>query len=118
MPGGGEGGGEFDMHCVQTDVDDRQKMQMLERLYKGSQKEVKRPDKVYVVSAKGGKRKAKHGCVMHATCTLVTTCIHSAKVGKPVLVDPRMKKDKRATVAGVKRKAKKSPASVKKRRRG
>ena len=71
----------------QTDIDDRQKMQMLERLYKGTEKKVKRPDKVYVVVTKGGKRKSKAG----------------SKTGTPMMVDPRMKKEKRGKLAGASR---------------
>ena len=85
----------------QADIDDSQKMKMLERLYKGSKTRVKRPDKVYVVATSGGKRKSKTGSTR----------------GTPTMVDPRMKKEKRGLLAATKRKAKVRKTANKRRRR-
>ena len=70
----------------QTDIDDKQKMRMLTELYKGTAKKEKKPSKIYVVNNKSGrKQRAKNA---------------KQQKGKAVIVDTRMKADRRGQKAG------------------
>jgi AdoMet-dependent rRNA methyltransferase SPB1 len=86
----------------QTDIDDKSKMRLLEKLYRGGKAKEEKRERVYVVTTKGGKafRSKK-----------------TAAKGRIVNVDPRMKKEKRAAKSSGKRSAKHMRARNKKRAR-
>jgi len=88
---------QADAIADQADITDKQKMRMLEKLYRTTKKVQKRPDRVYMVSRTGGSNAAKYG----------------TKIGRTKLVDPRLKADKR----GKNSKVKKAKKSSKKRKR-
>jgi AdoMet-dependent rRNA methyltransferase SPB1 len=85
----------------QTDIDDKAKMRLLEKLYRGGKAKEEKRERVYVITSKGGKTHKARG----------------ATRGRVVRVDPRMKKEKRAKKASEKRSAKRSRSQNKKRAR-
>jgi AdoMet-dependent rRNA methyltransferase SPB1 len=80
----------------QTDIDDKSKMRLLEKLYRGGKAKKEKRERRYVVTGKSGRT-------------------HNVKgSGMAVRVDPRMKKEKRAKKAGLKRAKKHSRSTNKK----
>jgi hypothetical protein len=81
----------------QTDIDDRAKMRLLEKLYRGGKGKKEKRERQYAVAKKNGKN----------------VRVGSGK-GPTVRVDARMKKEKRAKKAQTKRAKKHSRSTNKK----